>query len=233
MRHAGLRGLPGRQFLPDRPTPASSRPTTPGGAAPEHIAPAMHERKGMARNGPPMEKARRRARQPITSNRSTSTIPMIGDLQMRDHRQAQEGQLQERLFQHHPQRPARPRAARPASSRTSSNGSRLISPATGSASSASTRPPSTTTNPPSISRQPVRRHRHVGVIRPHHRDVVVVVADGRRDRPPLQPEALHEARRDVAVHPVPLDHRDLHQIAGDVRALVAVLRARCRRSDAR
>ena len=186
----------------------------------------------MARNGPPMEKARRRARQPITSNRSTSTMPWSVIFRCGitgRHRKAScrngsssvtpsdrgGGAQRDQPVAHHLER------------------LKAHQPRDGQRQFGQNPPPLDHDEPALDLPQPVRRQRHVGVIGAHHRDVVMVVADGRGDGAALQPEALDEARGAVAVHAVPLDHRDLHQIARDVGALVAVLRARCRRSDAR
>ncbi len=52
---------------------------------------------------------------------------------------------------------------------------------------------------------------------------MVIVTDGRGDCPPLEPEAAHETRGDVAVDAMPFDHRDLDEVAGRIGPLVTIL----------
>ncbi len=66
---------------------------------------------------------------------------------------------------------------------------------------------------------------HRGVVRAHDDDVVRIVGDGRRDRAALQAEAPGERDADVARAAVPLDDRELQEVARGVRRGRAVQRA--------
>src|SRR5690606_22568882 len=58
--------------------------------------------------------------------------------------------------------------------------------------------------------------RHVVVRAADDADIVAVMADGRGDGAGVEAEAVHEAGCDVAASAVPLDHRDLDDIVGEV-----------------
>ena len=68
----------------------------------------------------------------------------------------------------------------------------------------------------------VRRRRHVLVGHAHHHDVVGVVRVARRQRSRLQPEPLGEPEPDPPGVVVPLDHRELREVAARVGARLAV-----------
>ena len=87
----------------------------------------------------------------------------------------------------------------------------------GSGSSASTCSPSATASPPPASATAQRRGAHGEVVRADHHQVVMVVGHRARDRPPRQPDALHEAEPDVARAAVALDHGHLEEVALRVR----------------
>ena len=70
--------------------------------------------------------------------------------------------------------------------------------------------------------QAARGHGHVGVIHPNERDIVVVMAHGRADGAALHPETAHETVGDIAVAAMPLDHGDTGQIARRIGAAVAI-----------
>src|SRR6056297_2744348 len=148
--------------------------------------------------------------------------PPVSDLERRDHRQRQKRQLQERLLQRNPERFCRRaqffqpvvyllegRKAHQSGHRQRQFGQH---------------PALMRHDKAALDlRQPVHGKGHVVILHPHAGDIVVIVTDGRGDGPTLQSETTPETRGDIAVAPVPLDHRDTYQIAGGIRALVAVL----------
>jgi methyl-accepting chemotaxis protein len=147
----------------------------------------------------------------------------VGDLERRDHRQREEGQLQERLRSTTPSEAAA-RAAPPA---------RYAPPRRAEAHQPRDRQgklgqhravPRHDETALDLA-QPPGGQRHVGVIDTHADDVVVVVADRGGDRARLHAEAADEAGGDVAVLAVPLDHGDAGEVARRVGALVAIGRS--------
>jgi hypothetical protein len=67
-----------------------------------------------------------------------------------------------------------------------------------------------------------RCQRHIRIVDADTGDVVVIVADGGGDGACRHAKAPHEARGDVAVLAVPLDHGDAQQVARRIGPLVAI-----------
>ena len=100
---------------------------------------------------------------------------------------------------------------------TSANGASERSPAIGSGHSARTLPSSTATMPPPISASRSDGDGHVRVVHADDDDVVGVVGHGRCEGAACQPRPRDEAVADSPRGKVPLDDRDLREIASSVR----------------
>ena len=136
---------------------------------------------------------------------------------MRDHRQRQERELQERLGHGEPMARAARRSSRSRAA-TSSNGRSLIRPAIGSGSSALTSPPATGDEAALQLDQPVHRAGHVAVVVADHDQIVAVVADRAGERAGQRAEALDEAAPDRPGATVALEHAQLvHALRGSGR----------------
>ena len=140
--------------------------------------------------------------------RAGGDIAPVGQLQVRDHRQRQEGQLQDRLGHG---------AAAGGRGRTQRAQSGLDEVEVAIAHQARHRQRQVGQHPARLHHhgptlqadQMVDRHRHVGLVVPGHDQVVAVVADAGGDGPAQRPEARDPASADVAIPPVPLEHGQL------------------------
>ena len=134
--------------------------------------------------------------------------PAVGDLQVRDHGQGQERELEER-----PPPAGSPCAATAARRSTSRSadlpeaGGRTSGPRAGGRSSASTLPPPTATKPPSSSIRRFTARAMSASLAPTTQTLWLSWPTLRGERPVPEAEAAHEAAADVAVRPVAGEHR--------------------------
>ena len=136
----------------------------------------------------------------------------VGDLQMRDHRKGQEGDLQEGFGQGRSRGSSRRRQRDEGAGAPSSKGRRLISPATGKASSAITSPAATTAKPPSISLSRLTATAMSPSSAPTTQILWLSWPTEEASAPRSRPKPLDEAHADVAIHAVARHDRDLHGI---------------------
>ena len=145
------------------------------------------------------------ARTSISLKRVDVHQAAIGELQARDHRQAQERELEERLRQRTADGLARGVQSTSARAMTSGSSSDMRPPS-GSARCAMTTPFFTTQKPPPEDGEGRERRAHVGGLLADDAEVVAVVPDARRDGAVEVAEAERIAVRGLAAVAVTLEH---------------------------
>ena len=147
--------------------------------------------------------------------------PPVRDLEMRDHRQRQEGDLQERFCERHAEALGR-RAQRDQPLAHVLEAGQAHQPGDGERQFGDDLAAFGHREAPLDLAQPVDRGGHVRFVRSDDAEVVAVVADGRGDGAPLHAEALHEGGRHIVVDAVARDDRDLDDVLIEIDLPLAV-----------
>ena len=137
--------------------------------------------------------------------------PAVGDLEMRDNRQGQEGERKERLPQATPHGAGRPSQGGQALADLP-EGKIAHQPRQRQRQICQNLVPAHSNETTLHCDQPIDRESHVPVVVAHDDDVVAVVADARGKGAVSQAEALDESAADVAVGAVARQHADLEHI---------------------